>query len=333
MKVSVRVYFPHMARIRVGVLRGGPSSEYDVSLKTGASVLEHLGEDKYQPIDMLVDKSGQWHVNGFPFEEANAARQMDVIVNALHGRYGEDGTVQRILDTVGVPYTGSDSLASAVAFNKALTKHTLYGSDIKMAPHIAVELDPNVEQKLLRVFRSFSFPAVVKPVADGSSVGVSVASTFDELLDAAEKAGTLSPKILIEEYIKGREATCGVVEGFRGEELYAFFPTEIIPATTSRFFDYDAKYGGDSQEICPGNFMPEEKREIQRMAKLAHQRLGLRHYSRSDFIVSPRGIYFLEVNTLPGLTSESLLPKAIKAAGSSLHHFLDHLIQLAMRKA
>src|SRR3989344_23265 len=283
MKVSVRVYFPHMARIRVGVLRGGPSSEYDVSLKTGASVLEHLGEEKYQPIDMLVDKGGQWHVNGFPFEEANAARQMDVIVNALHGRYGEDGTVQRILDTVGVPYTASDSLASAVAFNKALTKHTLYGSDIKMAPHIAVELDPNIEQKLLRIFRSFPFPAVVKPVADGSSVGVSVASTFDELLDEAEKAGTLSPKILIEEYIKGREATCGVVEGFRGEELYAFFPTEIIPATTSRFFDYNAKYGGESQEICPGNFTPEEKHGRQRMVELVPQPQGVEKTKKKSY--------------------------------------------------
>ncbi len=321
-----------MARIRVGVLRGGPSSEYDISLKTGASILEHLDQEKYQPIDVLIDKKGGWHIGGFPFSEQKALRHIDVAVSAMHGQYGEDGTVQKLLDTFHVPYTGSGALASAIAFNKALAKNALRRSGVKMAPHIVVEAAPDIERRLHTVFRTLPHPAVVKPTTAGSSVGVSVVSTFPELLEGAEKAFAYSPKIIIEEYIKGREATCGVVEQFRGEELYALLPIEIIPPPKTSFFDYASKYSGETQEICPGNFSRKEKEELQRFSKIAHRTLNLRHYSRSDFIVSPRGIYFLEVNTLPGMTNESLLPKAVQAVGSSFKNFLDHLIGLAMRK-
>ena len=173
-------------------------------------------------------------------------------------------------------------------------------------------------------------PAVVKPIVGGSSIGVTLAKSFNDLRDGVYKALSHSPKILIEEYINGREATCGVVEGFRGEELHALMPIEIIPSSKSGFFDYDAKYNGAAQEICPANFDRVIKEEIQRLAIEAHKALGLRHYSRSDFIVSPRGIYFLEVNTLPGLIEGFLLPKELDAAGSSLPEFLDHLITLAL---
>jgi D-alanine-D-alanine ligase len=128
-----------------------------------------------------------------------------------------------------------------------------------------------------------------------------------------------------------KDATCGVVEKFMDEPLKALPPVEIIPPTEADFFDYQAKYGGQSREICPGNFSNTETAEIQRVAAAAQRTLGLRHYSRSDFIIHPtRGIYFLEVNTLPGLTNESLLPKSIRAAGSTLPEFLDHVLTLAL---
>ena len=136
---------------------------------------------------------------------------------------------------------------------------------------------------------------------------------------------------MVEENIKGREATCGVVDKFRGNDFYSLLPIEIIKPEKSDFFDYEAKYCGGSQEICPGNFSRDEKEAIQELAVAAHKVLGLRHYSRSDFIISPgRGIYILEVNTLPGLTAESLLPKSLQAVGCSLPDFLDHLITLAL---
>ena len=141
-----------------------------------------------------------------------------------------------------------------------------------------------------------------------------------------------SSSVLVEEYIKGREATCAVVENFRGETLHALMPVEIVHPN-SEFFDYQAKYSGESQEICPANFDQKQKEEIQRMTAIAHKALQLRHYSRSDFIVSPRGeVYILETNTLPGLTEESLLPKALAAGGTKFPDFLDHLVGLAMTK-
>lgn len=321
-----------MTKIKVGVIRGGPSSEYDVSLKTGASVLKNLPEEKYDARDIFISKDGEWHLRGAPIEPSKAIQQFDVIFNALHGEYGEDGTVQRLLDTFSVLYTGSESFSSAMAMNKLLTKQKLEQEGIKTAKHIVLNLSDieDIGRIAFDIFRSFSQPSVIKPVVGGSSVGVSIARSYDDLVFGIGKAFECSPRIMIEEYIKGREATCGVVEGFRGEDLHSLFPIEIIPQSNNNFFDYNAKYNGNTLEICPADFSHEEKNELQEIAKSVHEILGLRHYSRSDFIVSPRGIYFLEVNTLPGLTEESLVPKALVAAGSSLPEFLDHIVELAL---
>jgi D-alanine-D-alanine ligase len=176
-------------------------------------------------------------------------------------------------------------------------------------------------------------PIVVKPLSLGSSVGVTIAKSLPHLQEAIKNAFFNSEDVLIEEFISGREATCGVLENFSGEEFNALPPIEIISKSASGFFDYDAKYNGQSEEICPGRFSAEEMVEIRRMASAVHKILGLRHYSRSDFILHPkRGIFFLEVNTLPGLTEASLVPKAIKASGSSLNALIDHLITLALKK-
>lgn len=256
---------------------------------------------------------------------------VDVAFNAMHGEYGEDGRVQRLLDSLAVSYSGSGALASATAFNKHLTKEAAKKLGVKVAHSVVVERgDPDALAH--KLFRSFPHPAVVKPVAAGSSVGVSLAHTFAELHHALEKVFAMSDRALVEEYIQGREATVGVVDDFRGESAYALMPVEIIPPPHHGFFSYEAKYSGETQELVPGNFTQAQKDVLLRMAKSVHEGMGLAHYSRSDFIVSRRGVYFLEVNTLPGLTSESLFPKALKAVGSSLRDFLSHVISLAHKK-
>jgi D-alanine-D-alanine ligase len=321
-----------MAKKKVGVLRGGPSSEYEVSLKTGKSVMDSLA-DRYEVLDIFIDKDGVWHYQGVVTKPEKIFKKVDVIFNALHGAYGEDGTVQKLLDYFNIPYTGSTALSSAVGMNKVLSKKVYSNYKLKTPLHTLVSKKEDLKKAVTAIFKSFPMPVVVKPVSGGSSVGTSIAKTLVDLERAVEDALKYSDQALIEEFIAGKEATCGVVDKFRNEEIYSLLPVEIRKPVESAFFDYQAKYGGKSEEICPGNFTAEEKKVIQAMAREAHKALGLRHYSRSDFIIHPRrGIYILETNTLPGLTSESLLPKSLKAIGCSLPDFLDHLIKLALEK-
>ncbi len=325
-----------MTKKKIGVLRGGPSSEYEVSLKTGKSVIEGLSSafnftNKYEVLDILIDKDGVWYYLGKPIKPESLFKKVDVIFNALHGAYGEDGTVQKLLDYFSVPYTGSTALASAVGMNKILSKNIYKNNNLKTPLFTNIRKSDDLGSEVIRVFKSFPMPAVVKPVSGGSSVATAVVKTLSELEQAVAEALKYSDQVLIEEFILGKEATCGVVDNFRDEVIYSLLPVEIRKPSSSEFFDYQAKYGGQSQEICPGNFTSEEKEMIQEMSRLAHKALGLRHYSRSDFIIHPkRGIYLLETNTLPGLTSESLLPKSLHAIGCPLPEFLDHLIQLAL---
>jgi len=316
----------------VGVLRGGPSSEYEVSLKSGASVLQALNQEHFEPRDIFIDRGGAWHMHGVAVDPERALRGIDVAFNAMHGEFGEDGEAQRLLERLGVPYTGSDARTSALAFNKHKTKEAVAKFGVKAPRGILVNpptQDISLEDKALHIFRTFPHPVIVKPVIGGSSVGTTIADSYHKLEWALETALKVAPKALVEEYIKGREATVGVIDHFRNEKTYALMPVEIIPPPDKLFFDYEAKYGGRSTERVPGNFTDSEKRQLMDIAKKVHEGLNLSHYSRSDFILSRRGIYFLEVNTLPGLTNESLLPKALNAVGAKLSDFLHHIIDLA----
>jgi len=318
-----------MLRKKIAILRGGPSAEYEVSLKTGETILNNLSEDKYDLFDVCITREGDWYFRGIKTKPSEVLKQIDVVVNAMHGQYGEDGKIQRILETFGVPYTGSQSIPSAFAMNKVLAKQEFKKAGIKVPIDLVLEKD---KYNVWEIFTSFPMPAIVKPVSAGSSLGMSLVRNASELEKAIQLAFEISDKVLIEEYISGREATCGVIDNFRGESVYTLLPIEIRPKSKNSFFDYEAKYSGQSEEICPGNFSNEEKRQLQELAKQAHQSLGLRHYSRSDFILSPRrGIYLLETNSLPGLTANSLLPKSLNAIGCSLPEFLEHLITLAKK--
>ncbi|MCX6736224.1 MAG: D-alanine--D-alanine ligase [Candidatus Parcubacteria bacterium] len=329
-----------MEKIRVGVLRGGISPEYDVSLKTGDSVLRHLPDDKYLPVDLLMTKDGTWHANGLPIDPAKLSRRVDIVFNALHGEYGEDGKVQRLFENYGIPFTGSSSLPSSIGMNKVLSKDIFKRVGLRTPLHYSVsskrlneelEHEDTFQYLLFEILGAVPLPLIAKPVSGGSSVGTYIIKDEKELARALTELAGMGWDILFEEFINGREATCGVVDSFRGQDTYSLLPVEIRPATDKTFFDYDAKYNGGTQEICPGNFTRRESEVIQNMAKLAHKALRLRHYSRSDFIVTPKGIYILEVNTLPGLTGESLLPKSLRAVGASLPEFIDHIITLALR--
>ncbi len=320
-----------MNKTYVGVLRGGRSEEYEVSLKTGQSVIRYLPSDKYEIKDILIDKDGIWYVRGVPMEPIRILDQLDVVFIALHGKYGEDGKIQRFLDAHNVRYTGSDALASAVAMNKVLAKECLKRADFKHINYRILEKETITKNEIVKLFRTFPMPCVVKPVDNGSSIGVALVRSFDELIYAITYAFSYSDKILIEQYIKGRETTVAVAEDFRGEDVYVFPPVEIM-TSKNVFFDYDEKYGGFAKEVCPAPFDVNVTKKLLDFAKFTHSTLGLRDYSRTDFIVAKDGIYFLEVNSLPGLTEESLVPKSVNAVGTTLSDFLEHLVERAKKR-
>lgn len=319
-----------MAAIRVGVVRGGLGSEYEVSLKTGGSVLKHLPAG-YIGRDILITRDGQWHLSGLPTTPATAAKSVDVFFNALHGEFGEDGQIQKIFDDLGVKYTGAGHLPSALAMDKVTSKNLFKQAGLRVSQGRVVRVNDDLHIVVPEIFKQIAPPWVVKPADRGSSVGLFLAKTVHQLAEAIKSCFDHTDNVLVEEYLRGKEATVGVVEELRGEPLYSLLPIEIRRPAGKAVWDYDDKYSGVTQELCPGNFTTDEKAELLRQAAVAHQVLGLAHYSRSDFMVTPRGIYILETNSLPGMTRESLLPKALKAVGVEYPHFLDHVLRLALK--
>ena len=321
-----------MSRIRVAVLRGGLSDEYQVSLWTGASVLENIDRTLFEPLDVIISKSGEWLLDGRVMLPEHILHCVDVVFNALHGTYGEDGTLQRFLDRFSVPYTGSKAFASNLAMNKVRTKEYLKDTDIKVAEHMHIRRDSSQDIARIseKIIDTFGPQYVIKPVSSGSSVGVMMVKNPVLLQQALTDALERFEEVMVEVRIPGREATCGVIERYRDTPLYALPPIEIIPPKGADFFSADVKYTGDTEEICPGRFEREIKDRIEYAAKLVHKTLGLAQYSRSDFMVGDDGVYFLEVNTLPGITKESLLPKAIRAVGGTYKDFITHLLTDAL---
>ena len=331
--------------IKVGVIRGGISGEYEVSLKTGSNVLSHLRGDRlknlYKPIDIFIDKDGIWHINGKPVSISDVFHSVDVVFNALHGNFGEDGKVQQILDQWKIPYTGSSAFASALGYNKILTKEQFLLLGIKTPNYLVLpkyeindgDIDYYSSKISKQIHDKLSPPWIIKPISGGSSIGIIVCRTYPDLVNAFLNGVNIETDVLVEELIDGKEATVGVIDNFRNQKVYVLPPTEINIPKNKSFFDFESKYNGFSEEICPGNFTNEEKRELERLATLIHTGLNLNHYSRSDFIIHPKkGIYALEVNTLPYLADESLIPKMLNAVGSDVPFFIDHIIKLALRK-
>ena len=316
---------------RVAVLRGGPSEEYPVSMKTGEAVLAALEDLEYSYKDIVITKKGEWLENGFVRSPERALDAVDVVFVALHGSYGEDGQVQRILQRKGIPFTGSRALPSAIAFNKELTKNTLKPHGLLMPRHrrfSRYELD-RLDEELPNIFKEIGPELFVKPLANGSSLGARHIPNSETLKVSLTELLELYDEVLIEEFIRGREATVGVMNNFRNERTYVLPVIEIIPPSGEPLFSHEHKYNGKTEEIVPGRFSYHEKVKLFEAAAMVHTVIDCDHYSRSDFIVRNGDVYFLEVNTLPGLTSESLFPKAAAAVGLSFPQLVQHLVDTA----
>lgn len=330
--------------LRVGVLRGGSDERYKASIDNGANILKCLRESllsqKYNAVDIFIDEDGVWHINGIPVTMDKVKEKVDLVINALLGKYAENGEIQKILEEYKIPYASSDSKASFVGHNKLLTKEEFLKLGIKTPNFIhfksynEVGMDKNTYAsiKARTVWEKMSPPWIIKPVTNGSSVGVVLCRTFNELIKAIGNIADVEDEILVEEFIEGKEATVGIIDNFRGKENYALPPVEIRLSHGQNIFDYNQKYNNSAQIICPGSFLLEEKQKMEEIAILIHKKLGLKYYSKIDFIVHPKkGIYALEVNSQSEFMEKSQIPIALEAVGSSLEDLLDHLIKEATK--
>lgn len=319
-------------RYKVAVLRGGPSSEYEISLKTGKSVIESL-KNRHQVLDIVIDMHGDWYYNGILVAPAEVLSNVDVVFNAMHGEFGEDGKVQQILEQIQVPFTGPKAFSAVQSMRKDYSRRIFENLGLKTPLAAVVEKTYDIEKVAYEIFRKMPVPLILKPLDKGSSLGIVVVKDFKSLVDSLSKLFVHTEKVLVEEYIKGKEATVGVIENFRDQELYPLFPTEIVLPEGKEIFDYDAKMNAQIKNICPGCFSKQESEALQRAAIAAHRGLGLRHYSRSDFIVHPkRGVFILETNSLPALGENTLICKSLDACGAKYDDFVDHIIELATKR-
>ena len=310
-------------KIRVALLLGGKSAEREVSLKTGAQVLAHLDQGRFAAVE--YDPATEL---ARLVQDAQDGR-LDVAFLALHGPLGEDGSIQGLMELLGLPYTGSGLLASALAMDKAVAKKIFREAGLPVAPGLDVTPEEAPADIARKAHQTLGFPLVVKPVSQGSSVGLAIVRNEGELAAALTAVFELGGQALLEKYLPGREFTCAVV----GADLTALPAAEIIPDAARPFFDYAAKYEpGQCQEICPAQAPPEITAEIQRLAADAHRALGCRSLSRSDFILSEGQLYLLETNTLPGLTVSSLVPKMAQAFGLNFTALLSYLLDDALKE-
>jgi D-alanine-D-alanine ligase len=309
-----------MGKLRLALIAGGKSSEREVSLKSGTQVYQALNKDKYdiRRYDPLTDL-------GRLVQEAH---ELDAALVIMHGRGGEDGSMQGLLDLLEIPYQGSGVLASALAMNKELSKN-LYaqaGLTVPRALFFNRAKDPSPAE----IAAALNLPVVIKPVNEGSSIGVTKAESLEALETGLAAAFALDHRVLVEEFIQGTEVTGGVLGN---AQLQAMPLVEIIPASTYTFFDYEAKYQpGATQEICPARLDDDLTRRAQECALTAHRSLGCRGYSRTDMMIKDGKIYVLETNTIPGMTATSLFPQGAQAAGIDFPALLDTLINLALEK-
>jgi D-alanine-D-alanine ligase len=309
-----------MDPLRLALIMGGRSREREVSLASGREVLRHLDKSRYHT--RVYDPASDLG------RLVADAKDLDLAFPVLHGLYGEDGSIQGLLQLLGVPYVGSGVLASALAMDKARTKGVYRATGIPAARDLILDRRGGAEDAARRALDAIGLPLVVKPPEQGSSVGLSLVFKEEELVPALEKAWSIAPLAMAEEYVKGREFTVAVLGN---NELRALPPVEIIPAQGHMFFDYSAKYEpGESRELCPAELDPDETKTISALGEAAHRALGCRGFSRTDFILKEDVFYTLETNTLPGLTAGSLLPKAAAAAGFGFSALLDEMIGLAL---
>lgn len=346
-----------MNKIKVAVLMGGCSSERAVSLATGKMILDALDRSKY---DAFAVDAALFGTNSAPrieagdetriavlsqveqaLRERGGMRAMtdlldckspethpDVAFIALHGKYGEDGTVQGLLELAGIPYTGSGVLASALAMDKIMAKKALEYAGVPVVPGVNIESRAELKERNIptEVERELRYPVIVKPNRQGSTIGMNKVDSAEGLAAALETAFNYDSQVMVEKFVSGTEVTASVLGN---DELEVLPLIEIVPL--GGFYDYEAKYKpGRTKEIVPARVSEEVAEEARRLAVDSHKALGCRGMSRTDMIVSGVLTYVLELNTIPGMTRTSLLPTAAEAAGISFPELLDKLIGFAL---
>jgi D-alanine-D-alanine ligase len=304
-----------MPSLKVAVVMGGPSAEREVSIESGTCVMRALTALGHDARSLDFDAR---------FVDAIREIAPDVVFNALHGRGGEDGTIQGVLEWLGIPYTGSGVAACAIAMDKHLTKKLLAAEGLPTPAWDTFDLTGGT---LPLLPGSLNLPLVAKPRASGSSAGVAIVKTHEAWTKAMIEASSRTPEILAEEFVLGREFSCGVL----GEE--ALPVVEIV--SSDEFYSYNAKYkSGGSRHLVPAPIDHDLTSRLQTLALSVHRLVGLRDYSRTDFIVTDHGRpTILEVNALPGMTPQSLLPDEAHHAGISYEALVDRLLQYALARA
>lgn len=294
-------------------------------------MLAALPEEQYETRDIFIDRSGLWHLRGTPVDASRALSQIDVVLNALHGGVGEDGTVQRILERAGVPYAGARPQAAALSLNKIRAREILQKAGVRMprAAAFSLENDLNTAEMARAAFSQFGPPYVVKPPAEGSSRGIRLAKAITDLSDAIGDVLDAYGAVLVEEYIRGKEANVGVIEKFRNEDLYTLPPAHVVLPPGMLFMEPHVHDEGLLRHIVPSPFSHAEKGALADMARAAHHTLGMQHFSRADMILTSRGPVLLEVDAIPALYTGSSFPHMLESVGSSVREFLEHAIHLA----
>ncbi len=317
--------------MRVAVLMGGRSGEHEVSLRSGAAVLEALATLGYAalPVTLLRDGGARVGDEEGPLSRGVAALEAwrpDCAFIAMHGPDGEDGRIQGLLELMGIPYQGSGVQASAIGLDKIRTKALLRAAGLP----VAAERVATANSDWAAFAAELGLPLVLKTPASGSSVGVEVVATEAALAEHGAALVAEAGRVLVEQFVAGREFTLPVVETTAG--VAEAFPVVAIRPKDAAFFDYQAKYTpGATDEICPAPITPELEIELRRLGVAAHEALGCRGYSRTDCIVGDDGrVALLEVNTLPGLTRESLLPKSAAAQGLTFPMLIERLLARAL---
>ncbi|MBS3973399.1 MAG: D-alanine--D-alanine ligase [Actinobacteria bacterium] len=302
---------------KVAVLKGGLSAEREVSLNTGAQVAAGLAAAGFRVAE--IDAADR------DFIDQILSEAPDVVFICLHGRFGEDGTVQGLLELLGVPYVGSGVLASALAMDKVISKQLLKQANIPTADFLALRRDEPVD--VVAISEALGVKTVVKPANEGSAIGITISHEPDELSAAVERAFLFDDRVLVEGFVSGTEVTVGVL----GNDEPKALPTlEIV--SEHEFFDYESKYvPGLSRHIVPARISSEADAECQRLAIEVHRLFGCKGMSRADMIVTTEGqVFVLETNTIPGMTSTSLYPDAARAAGIEFPQLCANLIELAL---
>ena len=309
-----------MKKLCVVVLMGGRSAEHEVSLLSGKKVMESLNPQKYEAIPLIISQKGKGFEKLFRLAENRTGDCLVFI--AMHGPFGEDGTVQGMLETMGISYTGAGILASALGLDKPMFRKVMLSEKITSPEYLVLRKGRETEE----ITRKFLFPVVVKPSSQGSSVGVSLVRKKEELKVATEKAFSYGPRIMVEEYLLGTEVSCGVLGN---RKPFALPVVEIVPK--KEFFDYEAKYSeGFCEEIVPARISQKLTQEVQKIAVRVYKAVGCQGFGRVDMIIKSSLPYVLEINTIPGLTPLSLLPKEAAAAGISYQELIERLINFAL---